>query len=68
MKYEISGMVKSVLLPLFLLVWAIIAFLYEGNAWKGNRTTVQERNQLEVGELSGQSGMIYQMKDSDLSI
>ena len=68
MKYEISGMVKSVLLPLFLLVWAIIAFLYEGNAWKGNRTTVQERNQLEVGELSSQSGMIYQMKDSDLSI
>lgn len=66
MKYEIPGLVKSVLLPLFLLVWAIIAFLYEGNAWKGNRTTVQERNQLKVDELSGQSGMIYEMKDSDL--
>ena len=24
----------SVLLPICLLIWAVIAFLYEGNAWK----------------------------------
>ncbi len=67
MKYEIPGLVKSVLLPMFLLVWAIIAFLYEGTAWKGNRTTIQERNQLKVDDLSGQSGMIYEMKETDLT-
>ena len=33
LKYEVPGMRKSVLLPLILLVWGIIAFLQEGNAW-----------------------------------
>ena len=65
MKYEIPGLVKSVMLPMFLLVWAIIAFLYEGTAWKGNRTTIQERNEIDLSELSGQSGMIYEIKKSD---
>ena len=34
MKYEVPGLVRSVLLPTLLLVWAIIAFFQEGNAWK----------------------------------
>ncbi len=57
MKYEVPGLVKSVLLPLFLLVWAIVAFLYEGDAWKGNRDNVQERNELIIDDLSSKSGM-----------
>ncbi len=48
MKYEARGLMLSVLLPVLLLVWAIIAFLYEGTAWKGNRDTVKERTQMEV--------------------
>ena len=46
MKYEVPGLVKSVLLPTLLLVWAIIAFFYEGNTWKNYRaeaTSVEER-------------------------
>ncbi len=48
MKYEARGLVLSVLLPVLLLVWAIIAFLYEGDAWKGNRQTIQDRHKMEM--------------------
>jgi len=34
MRYEAKGMAKSVLLPMFLLVWAVIAFFQEGDSWK----------------------------------
>lgn len=50
MKYEARGLMLSVLLPVVLLIWAIIAFLYEGNAWKGNRQTVQDRSKVEVSK------------------
>lgn len=48
MKYEAKGLMLSVLLPVLLLIWAIIAFLYEGTAWKGNRDTVHERSKVEI--------------------
>jgi cytochrome c oxidase subunit IV len=50
MKYEAKGLMLSVVLPLVLLFWAIIAFLYEGHAWKGNRHTVDERSKVEVSK------------------
>ncbi len=50
MKYEAKGLMLSVLLPVVLLIWAIIAFLYEGDAWKGNRQTVDERSKVEVAK------------------
>lgn len=46
MKYEVPGLVRSVLLPTLLLVWAVIAFLQEGNTWKRYRadsTAVEQR-------------------------
>ena len=42
MKYEVPGLVKSVLLPTTLLVWAVIAFFSEGNYWKHNRKQIQD--------------------------
>jgi len=48
MKYEIKGLAMSVLLPTLLLVWAIIAFLYEGNWWLDLRDRIQQRNQSEL--------------------
>lgn len=48
MKYEARGLMLSVVLPVGLLVWAIISFLYEGQAWKANRDTVKERERTEV--------------------
>jgi len=48
MKYEARGLMMSVVLPIGLLIWAIISFLYEGNAWKNNRLFVKEREKMEV--------------------
>ena len=48
MKYEVPGLVKSVLLPTLLLVWAIIAFFWEGSFWKNRRGTVKAKNTEEV--------------------
>ncbi len=48
MKYEAKGLRFSVLLPVCLLIWAVIAFLYEGNAWKHNRKVIQDRNNIEL--------------------
>lgn len=44
MKYEVKGLAMSVLLPTLLLIWAIIAFFQEGNAWKNRREDIQKRN------------------------
>lgn len=37
MKYEVPGLRRSVILPMLLLVWALIAFLYEGGYWRNIR-------------------------------
>ncbi|MBK8700881.1 MAG: cytochrome C oxidase subunit IV family protein [Saprospiraceae bacterium] len=37
MKYEVPALVKTVLVPTLLLVWAIIAFTAEGSYWQNNR-------------------------------
>ena len=37
MGYEVRGLALSVLLPVLLLVWALVAFFNEGTAWKNNR-------------------------------
>ncbi len=44
MKYEMPGLVKTVLLPTGLLIWAVIAFFYEGNDWKNRRTLIKDKN------------------------
>ncbi len=44
MKYEVGGLSKSVMLPLGLLVWAIIAFIAEGKYWKNSRAGIADKN------------------------
>ena len=51
MAYEVKGLAMSVLLPVFLLVWAVVAFFYEGDAWKQNRENVSLRDRMEVEGL-----------------
>ncbi|MBC7884411.1 MAG: cytochrome C oxidase subunit IV family protein [Saprospiraceae bacterium] len=41
MKYEVPGLVKTVLLPTLLLVWAIISFIAEGKYWETSRSSVK---------------------------
>lgn len=66
MKYEVKGMVRSVLLPMFLLVWAIIAFLYEGSYWEESRSEIAEKNKAEL-DSSPTGSMIYELKNEDLN-
>jgi len=47
MGYEVKGLALSVLLPTGLLLWGVIAFFWEGSAWKENREDVLERNRIE---------------------
>jgi cytochrome c oxidase subunit IV len=51
MKYEVPGLVRSVLLPVLLLVWGVIAFLYEGNDWGNRRDLIDQKNSEKVEDL-----------------
>jgi cytochrome c oxidase subunit IV len=44
MKYEVPGLVRSVLLPTVLLIWAVIAFTYEGQDWQKRRDLIDNKN------------------------
>ena len=51
LRHEVSGMAATILLPMFLLVWAIIAFFQEGNFWGERRALVQRANELPATEV-----------------
>ncbi len=48
MRHEVKGLARSVLLPVLLLVWAIVAFFYEGSTWKERRQDIKERDEMSV--------------------
>lgn len=48
MRFEVKAMAMTILLPMLLLVWGLIAFLQEGNAWKASRTKIIEKNSIEL--------------------
>ena len=50
MRYEVKGLVASVLMPMGLLVWAIVAFFHEGNSYGERRNVVDERDKTEVDD------------------
>ena len=37
--HELKNLIMTIVVPLFLFVWFIISFLYEGNSYKNNRMT-----------------------------
>ncbi|HQX44694.1 MAG: cytochrome C oxidase subunit IV family protein [Saprospiraceae bacterium] len=43
MRYEVPGLVRSVLLPTMLLIWAMIAFFSEGTTWLHWRAKTNDR-------------------------
>jgi len=63
MAYEVRGLAMTVLLPVILLIWAVIAFFYEGDAWKGNRETIDERDRLESDEALPEVGAVLTEED-----
>jgi cytochrome c oxidase subunit IV len=44
MGFEVRGLMFSVLLPMLLLVWAVIAFFHEGSRWGASREHVKTKN------------------------
>ena len=65
MKYEVPGLVKTVLLPTLLLVWAIIAFFWEGNDWNKRRTLIENKNAEKVESVVPQGMDIRPLLESD---
>lgn len=57
MKYEVPGLARTVLLPMGLLIWAIIAFFWEGNDWNKRRALIDNKNNESVEKSSPQIGM-----------
>ena len=55
MKYEVKGLSMSVLLPTLLLVWAIIAFLAEGNYWNNSRLNIVKKNNIGLENQSSKA-------------
>jgi cytochrome c oxidase subunit 4 len=45
MAHEVRGLVLTVLMPMLLLVWAIIAFFQEGGRWGAAREQIKEKNE-----------------------
>jgi cytochrome c oxidase subunit IV len=52
MAHEVKGLAMSVLLPVCLLSWGVVAFFSEGNYWKNERQLIQEKNHLEAKPVS----------------
>lgn len=53
MKYEVKGLAMSVLLPTLLLVWAVIAFFQEGDAWRNRREQIKQKNKEMIDTKQG---------------
>ncbi len=69
LRNEVQGMSYTILMPMLLLVWAVIAFFQEGNFWGERRATVQRFNERpaqaapSVSPLE-QEGNIIQFEDN----
>ena len=52
MGHEVPGLRMSVLLPTGLLIWAVIAFFYEGTDWGDRRDLIDNKNNEKIEMLS----------------
>lgn len=50
MAHEVPGLRLSVLMPLLLLVWGIIAFFQEGSSWGSRRALIKQKDAEEVSK------------------
>ncbi len=62
MKYEVQGLMRSVILPTLLLVWAIIAFFQEGSAWKHRRAQISNWNTEQVVQKNSETAKETEIK------
>jgi hypothetical protein len=63
LKHEVKSLGMTIILPVFLLVWAIIAFMQEGGAWKHNRNLIDQKNKVVTEQSIQPEGMLLNRKD-----
>ena len=63
MGYEVRGLWMSVLLPMLLLVWGMIAFFQEGNSWKNRRSDIEKKDKMEAPAEQPQTGMLLKLEE-----
>ncbi len=59
MASEVQGLRWSVLLPMLLLVWAVIAFFQEGASWGARRNLIIKKNHEEVNKKPATGTLDY---------
>lgn len=64
--HEVKGMALTILLPLILLIWFIIAMLYEGTSWQNNRTFKTPVDNQSIPEGERIEGSILKLDDYKL--
>lgn len=66
MGHEVKGLAWSVILPLILLVWFVIALMYEGKSWLAGQK-VNEPVDLQIIEPANMmEGSLYEIKNNQL--
>ena len=55
LRQEVGSMAATILLPMLLLIWAIVAFFQEGSVWGERRELIAEKNRIQVVEPVGVS-------------
>lgn len=66
MKYELPDLVKTVLLPTGLLVWAVIAFFWEGADWQKRRNLIDNKNAEKVERQIVPTGSLIDTETKEL--
>lgn len=62
MAHEVQGLRWSVLLPMLLLVWAVIAFFQEGASWGARRNLIEQKNLEEVNKKPATGSLDYDIQ------
>lgn len=55
---EVRGMAMSILLPVLLLVWGVIAFMQEGYEWGQSRELIEQKDALPADGEDDATGML----------
>lgn len=66
MKYEMPSLAKTVLLPMLLLVWGVVAFFQEGTAWKASRDKIKDKNKQGLEDAKPQQGDLFILRNEDI--
>ncbi len=65
--HEVRSMAMSIVLPMVLLFWAIVAFMYEGKTWKDYREVIEVKDNLESENSIKTQGMLMTRETKQLN-